>query len=577
LLDNVQLRGDRGRGAVRQRSNGRGQPGATDALGPARIPRAPVQPPTDLQIDLTEIRRALYREIVPRGRAEALTPDERQRVAREINQRMLGIVQGIKLSAAELQKNADDARKQAAAEANAVDSAPASSAVLPVKRTAALSGSHLDVTIERDGEVIRTASADIDLPNVLLTVFSTAPRERGEIPFAVDKAGKVYAPTDEDRSQVEALGSVARPDGPLGKTVLPEWIIVSTPDSSGSGLRFGMAQPVGDSLAELRNTARRNALFGLLIIGLALVGVAPLATRLTRNLSELTDGVTRIAHGDYSVRVAVKSRDEIGTLAQAFNQMAEDVERHQRAVVEQERVKRELELGRQIQHDMLPRLPFQSGQTEIKGASLPAREVGGDFFNYFALPGGHIAMLVGDVSGKGVGAALLMANIQGSLRTRFALGQDLAAVVDAIDRDIEANSPGNLYATLFVGVLDPVTRRFRYVNAGHHPQFIMRRLGGLERMESTHLPVGLLAGRGYRQREVQLQEGDRLFFYTDGCVEAKNEADEMFGAERLETLLASVGASSPDDMLRRVEKAVEQFRGSRELFDDLTLMAARVG
>ena len=114
--------------------------------------------------------------------------------------------------------------------------------------------------------------------------------------------------------------------------------------------------------------------------------------------------------------------------------MAADVEKHQRSAVEQERIRRELELGRQIQHDMLPHTPLRLGLTEVKGVSVPAREVGGDFFNYFQLQDGTIALLVGDVSGKGVGAALLMANIQAALRTRLSLGQDLASLAQELDR-----------------------------------------------------------------------------------------------------------------------------------------------
>ena len=132
------------------------------------------------------------------------------------------------------------------------------------------------------------------------------------------------------------------------------------------------------------------------------------------------------------------------------------------------------------------------GLTQIEGVSVPAREVGGDFFNYFALPDGEVALLVGDVSGKGVGAALLMANIQASLRTRLSLGQDLSAITDAIDRDIEANSPGQMYATMFLGILDPKTRILRYVNAGHNPQFALGAKGTLERLSATGLPIGLL-------------------------------------------------------------------------------------
>jgi sigma-B regulation protein RsbU (phosphoserine phosphatase) len=182
---------------------------------------------------------------------------------------------------------------------------------------------------------------------------------------------------------------------------------------------------------------------------------------------------------------------------------------------------------------------------------------------------------MGDVSGKGVGAALLMANIQAALRIRLGLGQGLAAVADALDRDIESNSPGPVYATLFIGMLDPVTRVLRYVNAGHNPQYVVRKDGGLERMHATGLPVGLLAGRGYREESLQLSAGDQLFFYTDGCIEMENERAEPFGSESLEALLREA-ANSPNP-LHRIEDAIAKFRGSSEPMDDATLMTVKVG
>ena len=356
-----------------------------------------------------------------------------------------------------------------------------------------------------------TASADIDLPNVLLAIFSTVPRERGEIPFAVDQAGKVYAPTDEDRSKVEALGSVARPDGSLGKTVLPEWVVVTTADRPAPGCASasrGRSATPGDSAAP----PARNAGFGLLFIAIALVGIVPLSTRLTRNLTTLTDGVSRIAHGDYAARVPVKSADEVGRLAAAFNQMAEDVERHQRPAVEQERIRRELELGRQIQNEMLPHAPLHFGLTEVKGVSVPAREVGGDFFNYFALDPARSRCS----SATSRARASARRSSWRTSRRRCApasLGQELSAIADAIDRDIEANSPGPVYATLFIGIFDPVTRSLRYVNAGHNPQYLLRGDGRLERMSSTGLPVGLLAGRGYAERESSCGRRSALLLY----------------------------------------------------------------
>jgi serine phosphatase RsbU (regulator of sigma subunit) len=612
---------------------------------PSRAPTVTVTGPGDavtrvgpdardrILIDLAPIRRDLMRQALPDGqRLDQLSAEERQRLNREISQRMMGIMQGIQLGAVELQKRASEAKRDAllndekaaatAAKAesaarrapSAAPAAPTPSArvdagttptptpaAAPVAGTPSpspaaapnaastpatpkpktkteLSGSHLGVMVEHDGQMVQQVSAELNLPNVLATVFSTTRRDRGEVPFAIGKDGNLFAPSDDDRQRIAGLGDALAPSGPPTRTSMSgDWLVVTTADPTGSGMRFGIARPVGGSMSDLRRTAARNASIGLLFICAAIVVIVPLSSGLTRNLTTLTDAVSRIAHGDFRARVPIASRDEIGRLAMAFNRMAEDVERHQHAAVEQERIRRELELGRQIQHEMLPHAPFRLGLTEINGVSVPAREVGGDFFNYFEVDGGRIAILVGDVSGKGVGAEQLMANIQASLRTRLALGQNLSAVADAIDRDIGANTPGPVYATLFVGIIDPVTRTLHFVNAGHHPQYVLQRRGGLERMASTGLPVGLVAGRGYTEGVAQLEEGDMLFLYTDGCVEAENDSEDMFGAERLEALLASAPSSGPDEVLRRVEAAVKSFRGTREPFDDETMMAVRIG
>ncbi len=602
---------------------GSGQTAATVTVDPNGTGR--------LMIDLSPLRREILKQIVPDGQLDHLTPEERQRVGRELNQRMLGIAQGLQLGAVGLQKRAADAEREAAAtgaasasqqdaaakiadaaqqavdatkrvaESSARQQAAAGAAShpnaakttmpaatpaatpapkaapAPMRKKTELTGSHLGVMVEENGQIVEQIGAEINMPQVLATVFSTTRRDRGEVPFAIGKDGKIYSPTDDDRRAIEGMKLPVPPAGQTSTTVTKgDWIVVMTADPSGSGLQFGIAKPVADSLSELRKTAARNASFGLGFIGLALVGIVPLSGRLTRNLSRLTEGVDRIAHGDYSARVSVSSKDEVGRLATAFNQMATDVEHHQRAAVEQERVKRELELGRQIQNEMLPHAPLRLGLTEIKGVSVPAREVGGDFFNYFELSDRRIALLVGDVSGKGVGAALLMANIQASLRTRLTLGQDLPAIADAIDRDVDANSPGPVYATLFVAILDSDSRTLQYVNAGHHPQYALCRQG-LERMPSTGLPVGLLSGHGYTADTVQLTAGDVLFFYTDGCVEAENPSGDMFGPERLEAVLTGGASASADEVLERVEAAVKAFRDAAEPGDDETLMAVKIG
>jgi serine phosphatase RsbU (regulator of sigma subunit) len=628
-----------GRGDPREPGGPPGAPEGPPSAGTAAPPgrgggaSAAAEENGRIRIDLAPIRRELLQQLSPDGeirRLDQLTPEERARIFAEVNQRMLGIQQGIQMlqstvaeRAAESQasgpggpagagrESAGNARgaqavipegaavagRSASARGDAPPAAPAAPAppapappepprqvqptpapASPVQRTSALSGSRLDVRLERDGEIVSQVNAEINLPNLLATVFSTSRRERGEVPFAIGTDGTLYTPRPEDKSEIERLG-LAPTGGPLssGAVVNGDWMVATAADPTGSGVTFAIARPVGEALQDLRRASARNAALGLGFIGLALVGMVPLSSRLTRNLSRLGEGVDRIAAGDYGARVQVHSRDEIGRLAQAFNRMAAEVEQHQRSAVEQERLRRELELGRQIQHDMLPQAPLRLGLTEIQGVSVPAREVGGDFFNYFRTSGGQIALLVGDVSGKGVGAALLMANLQASLRTRLSLGQTLAELAGELDTEVERSTPGPVYSTLFVGLLDPVTREFRYVNAGHNPQYLLRNTGQLERLDASGLPIGLLAGRGYEERRRQLAAGDLLFFYTDGCIESENTEDEMFGVERLESLLLSGTSGSADDVLVRIEAHIAHFRAGREPFDDATMMVVKVG
>jgi sigma-B regulation protein RsbU (phosphoserine phosphatase) len=245
-------------------------------------------------------------------------------------------------------------------------------------------------------------------------------------------------------------------------------------------------------------------------------------------------------------------------------------------VVEQERLRRELELSRLIQTEMLPRGSLRSGAAEISGLSIPARQVGGDFFNYFVLPDGRLALLVGDVSGKGVSAALLMANIQATLRARLPHETDLALLADRLDRELDQNTPGGVYLTLFLAILETDGGVLRYVNAGHNPQFVLRGSSAVAPMGSTGMPIALYAGHGYTESRIELAPGDLLFFYTDGLVEAENERGEMFGAERLQALLESERAASVDALLHLVEARIAAFRGDAEPFDDATLMALRI-
>src|SRR5262249_3126839 len=155
---------------------------------------------------------------------------------------------------------------------------------------------------------------------------------------------------------------------------------------------------------------------------------------------------------------------------------------NQERLIQQERLRKELEMCRKIQSELLPHSPLRSVFAEVQGVSIPAREVGGDFFNYFDLPGAEIALLMVDVSGKGVPAALVRANLQATLRARLPVEPDLAAFADKLDREVEqgTGTTVQLYLTLFLSILNPQTGELRFVNAGHQSPFILRKSGRID-------------------------------------------------------------------------------------------------
>jgi serine phosphatase RsbU (regulator of sigma subunit) len=475
-----------------------------------------------------------------------------------------------------LKESLPDIEAGVAAAAGAVSREGMTSAAKAKKPDMAVRGRRIEMPVMKDGKMVGKANAMLNLDRTMQSVLSLARRDQGEIPFALDQQGHVYTPDGRGRSTLDSLGvkdAAARAIGGTPSRV-GDWIVVARSDAS--GLVFGIARPIGESLREIRRLSFRNLSIGLMVIALACIGIVPISRRMTQNVSALTDGVRQLAGGDFKARVPVQSNDEFGTLAASFNRMASDLERHQELVVEQGRLRRELELSRLIQTEMLPRASLRLGRAEIGGVSIPAREVGGDFFNYFALPDGRLALLVGDVSGKGVSAALLMANVQATLRARLPLETDLAALADGLDRDVDDNTPRSVYVTLFLGILDVERSELRYVNAGHNPQFLLRAEGGIEPLSSTGMPIALYAGQGYQEAVVRVSAGDLLFFYTDGLVETENEAGEMFGAERLQALLEVKHDTRIGITLERVETTVRTFRGGAEPFDDATMMALRI-
>ena len=438
--------------------------------------------------------------------------------------------------------------------------------------------SRLNTEVRSGNQVVGKISATISSQRLLHHVLMRTQPRQGEIPFAIDAEGKLYAANPADLQKIETL-PLPKAGNKAGAqqqaSISKDWVLVTQKDSQ-SGLTFGIARPIGDRLGDLRRTAARNMGYGLVVVALAMIGIIPLSSRMTRNLTVLTKEAENLARGDFTARVQVASKDEFGKLAQAFNRMAGDLSENQKHLVERERMSKELEMCRKIQEELLPRQSLRSGAVEVKGVSVPAREVGGDFFNYFPMSGGDMALLVGDVSGKGLPAALLMANLQATIQARLPLELDLVKLAEQLDSEIATNN-SEAYLTLFVAVLDSHSLGLRYVNAGHNPQFLLHRDGSMEQLQSTGRPIGLLAGGGFHEKSVQLQEEDSLFFYTDGLVEAENEAGEEFGMRRLEELLVEEHARGLEGMLAKVEETIAKHRGGIEAADDATMMVLKIG
>ncbi len=432
--------------------------------------------------------------------------------------------------------------------------------------------------VRSGNELVGKVSAEISSQRLLWHVLGRTQPRQGEIPFAVDSKGKPYATNPNDLKKIEALAipkSGDKNDKHQTVTTSNNWVIVTQKDPR-SDLSFGIARPLGDRLGDLRRTTARNLGYGLAVVALALVGIVPLSSGMTRNLTVLTKEAEDLAHGNLNARVQVASKDEFGKLAQAFNHMAQDLSENQKRLIEQERMHKELEMCRKIQEELLPRQTLRSGAIEVKGVSIPAREVGGDFFNYFPMTGGTMALLIGDVSGKGLPAALLMANLQATIQARLPLELDLVKLAEQLDAEVAVNN-AETYLTLFVAVLDSQSLKLRYVNAGHNPQFLLHSDGSVEQLQSTGRPIGLLAGGGFQEQTVSLKNEDSLFFYTDGLVEAVNAAGEEFGMERLEALLVEERTRGLDGMLANVESSITEYRGVVEAADDATMMLLKIG
>lgn len=244
------------------------------------------------------------------------------------------------------------------------------------------------------------------------------------------------------------------------------------------------------------------------------------------------------------------------------------------------RIETELNLATEIQKNMLPcTLPAFPCHTELEllATNIPAKEVGGDFYDYFIVDDDHVAMLIADVSGKGVGAALFMMISKTVIKNQLQLGLDPAEAMTNANRELCENNTAGLFVTVWVGVYEVSTGILRYVNAGHNPPIIKK--VGKECYYHKGKTGFVLAGMDdmvYHQSELQLNSGDELFLYTDGVTEATNKDNELFGEDRLLECLNKFSEESVEEQLKDVLGEVNSFVNGAEQFDDITMLGMKV-
>jgi sigma-B regulation protein RsbU (phosphoserine phosphatase) len=338
----------------------------------------------------------------------------------------------------------------------------------------------------------------------------------------------------------------------------------------------------------------------LLVAGLLLLvwlvsfimGVS-LTRTITSAVHNLYEGTERVKGGDFSHRISVEGNDQLAELGRSFNGMTENLQRLIVVEKEQERLKSEIEIAREVQSQLFPRSSPLMKTIELTGVCHPARMVSGDYYDFVRLGDSNLALAIGDVAGKGISAALLMAAIQSIMRTQLTAGVSLHAVaasgggngkadtvfsaadlVSQLNKQVYANTSAEKYATFFFGLYDDNSRMLTYTNAGHLPPIVMRG-GQAERMEVTGTVVGAFPFAAYQEETVQLRQGDLLVAFTDGIVEPENEYGEAYGEDRLIDLLGRYGQRESKEIIARVMETVEQWTGTSELFDDMTIVVAR--
>jgi sigma-B regulation protein RsbU (phosphoserine phosphatase) len=324
----------------------------------------------------------------------------------------------------------------------------------------------------------------------------------------------------------------------------------------------------------------------LIIEAAALIMGLALARSITSSVHELFMGTERVRQGDFTHRINIGSLDQLGELAESFNQMTGSIENLLLTAAEKKRLEEELRIARQIQMSLLPRGPLDFPGITMTALCVPAREVGGDYYDFFHVGDRQLGILIADVSGKGTSAALYMAELKGLMLSLSQIYTSPRQLLMEVNRIISGNLDSRSFITMTYGVLDLNAGVMTFARAGHTPMVYLRgdgTRGGAQVLTPSGIVVGLrIPGATEKfaelleEEQVTLHKGDVLVLYTDGITEAMDSGQDLFGDERLGRLITEHGHLDTSDLRERILREIEAFVGGADQHDDMTMILIKI-
>jgi sigma-B regulation protein RsbU (phosphoserine phosphatase) len=332
-----------------------------------------------------------------------------------------------------------------------------------------------------------------------------------------------------------------------------------------------------------KENSRFSVLIALLSAAILCLVYYIISKMINAPIERLISDVSQLALGNLDTRIETNSKDELELLAQTFNKMTSDlkisIEENVRERTEKERIEAELNIAAAIQASMLPSIfpPFP-GKTEfdLYASMLPAKEVGGDFYDFYFIDNDNLAVIIADVSGKGVPAALFMVIAKTLIKDNSSC-KCPGSIFESVNKKLCESNEADMFVTAFMGIYNIPNRKFAYVNAGHNPPLLKKHGSGYEFLETE--PCFVLAwmkNAQYTEKEINLEPGDVLYLYTDGVTEAMNADRELFSEQRLLAALNANRDSPPEELLSAIKLEVDNFANGAEQADDITMLALKV-